>query len=230
MIGIYCIRNLINNKVYVGASKDVYSRIENHRNLLNIGRHHSKSLMADWLRYGECSFKFEVLEESDDQLSLVESERVWMNKLDALKNGYNISSGKYSSHKRTKPRRIEQKINVTSVNYLGTKNTPLGAITRQERSNLKKESIDAADKLFECLRMAIRLGYATGEAFSIEIKFKENFTNSEECDLIVDREQLLSITSSDFVENEVKHFFQRDCLKKNTLLMERRKRNQLTNQ
>lgn len=32
--GIYCIRNIINNKVYIGKSKNIYNRITQHIYLL----------------------------------------------------------------------------------------------------------------------------------------------------------------------------------------------------
>lgn len=37
--GIYEIRNLVNNKVYIGSSINVKARLYEHSRLLNIGKH-----------------------------------------------------------------------------------------------------------------------------------------------------------------------------------------------
>lgn len=64
MTGIYSIKNLINGKRYIGASKNIHNRWIDHRCKLN--NHYkgaNKDLQTDWDLYGESNFEFSVLEE-----------------------------------------------------------------------------------------------------------------------------------------------------------------------
>lgn len=56
LIGIYCIKNILNNKEYVGSSKNIYNRLHTHRKLLLINNHHNKHLQAAWNKYGSEAF------------------------------------------------------------------------------------------------------------------------------------------------------------------------------
>ena len=71
---IYKIRNVTNQKFYVGSTNNTRERFRNHRNRLRKNRHHAKHLQAAWNKYGEDCFKFEVVEivESVDMLQAVE--------------------------------------------------------------------------------------------------------------------------------------------------------------
>lgn len=60
--GIYQIRNLLDGKVYVGRSVTVEKRWSGHRTALRNGSHRNPHLQAAWLKYGEGSFVFELLE------------------------------------------------------------------------------------------------------------------------------------------------------------------------
>lgn len=75
MLAVYKITNLTNGKIYVGSSVNVLSRFKNHRYDLRKGRHHCVPLQRAWVKYGEDSFKFEVLEEveSPDDLYVAEN-------------------------------------------------------------------------------------------------------------------------------------------------------------
>jgi group I intron endonuclease len=61
--GIYCIKNTINNKVYIGKSIDIHRRIKEHINMLNSKRKDENThLMNAWYKYGANSFEYSVLE------------------------------------------------------------------------------------------------------------------------------------------------------------------------
>lgn len=60
--GIYQIRNLVNGKRYIGSAVCIRKRWAEHRSDLRSGRHHSVALQRAWIRYGENSFEFLVVE------------------------------------------------------------------------------------------------------------------------------------------------------------------------
>jgi group I intron endonuclease len=93
--GIYCIRNLSNNKVYIGKSKNIYKRIHQHLYDLKNGRKKNENqyLMNAWNKYGNDAFEYFVLEflELDEGL-LKDRELYWMEKYNSTDRdfGYNL--------------------------------------------------------------------------------------------------------------------------------------------
>lgn len=94
IIGIYQIKNIINNKIYIGSSKDIFRRWKEHKGLLNNKKHHSYRLQIDWNEYGESNFEFSILEVVSDINKLLEIEQTWLDKYKSYEksNGYNISA------------------------------------------------------------------------------------------------------------------------------------------
>lgn len=90
--GIYQIRNMRNNRIYVGSAKKFRKRWREHRNGLNGNYHGNDHLQKSWKLNGENKFTFEVIEYIDDYDSLFEREKYWLEKLEVTnKNiGYNI--------------------------------------------------------------------------------------------------------------------------------------------
>lgn len=60
--GIYAIENTVNNKIYIGSSKDINKRIIQHKFNLSNNNHHNPDLQADWNCYGSDNFIFYFLE------------------------------------------------------------------------------------------------------------------------------------------------------------------------
>lgn len=91
--GIYEIRNVINNKVYIGMSKDTGKRWSKHRRHLEQNRHQNKHLQASWNKHPG-AFQFRILETcTPEQLS--ERECYWISVCDSrnTKCGYNSREG-----------------------------------------------------------------------------------------------------------------------------------------
>ena len=84
-IGIYRIRNLINNKVYIGSTKNMKVRWAKHKALLRHNKHQNTHLQSAWNKYGEDAFVFEVIEECKTE-DLISREQFF---IDSLNPDYN---------------------------------------------------------------------------------------------------------------------------------------------
>ena len=61
--GIYMIKNLINNKVYIGKSINIYKRIVCHISGLNKSdKNENRYLIRSWKKYGSVNFEYSVIE------------------------------------------------------------------------------------------------------------------------------------------------------------------------
>lgn len=60
---IYIIKNIVNNKLYIGCAIDFISRKWRHSTDLRNNKHHNIHLQRAWNEYGESNFSFEILEE-----------------------------------------------------------------------------------------------------------------------------------------------------------------------
>ena len=63
--GIYCIENVVNHKIYIGSSKNIYQRLLKHFALLRHNKHENAHLQNAWNKYGESSFEWFVIEKCD---------------------------------------------------------------------------------------------------------------------------------------------------------------------
>ncbi len=97
--GIYKIRNLKNNKLYIGsaAGKGFCNRWNLHRKQLENDCHHSVKLQRAWNKYSADAFIFEIIEECEPELCLEREQHYFDTILFASCNdkrfnqlGYNI--------------------------------------------------------------------------------------------------------------------------------------------
>lgn len=89
--GIYAITNLINNKIYVGSSIDLYTRHYQHKSDLNKGIHKNPHLQNAWNKYSSENFSFSVIEVVPNVNQLLEREQYWIDTLNVCDReiGYN---------------------------------------------------------------------------------------------------------------------------------------------
>ena len=97
-MGVFQIRNLTNEKVFVGSSLNLDGIFNRHKFALNAGSHQNKALQADWNEFGAENFAFEILEEVfprenpgyDYKSDLEVLEDLWLEKLEPYgEKGYN---------------------------------------------------------------------------------------------------------------------------------------------
>lgn len=94
--GIYIIKNLINNKVYIGQSRDIYRRWRQHKHLAKSYKGNKNYLYNSMQKYGIENFKFSILKECKVE-ELNEMEIYYIKKYKSLisENGYNIYSDNF---------------------------------------------------------------------------------------------------------------------------------------
>lgn len=64
-VGVFQIRNTINDKVYIDSSIDLNSIWNRHRFQLNFGSHPNKELQKEWKELGEENFIYEIVSTID---------------------------------------------------------------------------------------------------------------------------------------------------------------------
>jgi group I intron endonuclease len=87
--GIYAITNSLNNKRYIGSSANIFHRLKEHRYLLQKNKHTNGKLQNAWNKYGGEIFLFNILEMIPIN-KLIKKEQYWIDKINSVKNGYNI--------------------------------------------------------------------------------------------------------------------------------------------
>lgn len=111
--GIYAIRNLINNKLYIGKSINIYRRIKDHITRLNSkNKDENPHLINSWWKYGRNNFEYyilEILDKNDSNLEkkLSDKELYWIQYYNSINRnfGYNLrldSNTKMIIHEETR--------------------------------------------------------------------------------------------------------------------------------
>ena len=90
-MGIYCIKNLIDNKYYIGSSSNIDKRIKTHKQHLLKGCHNCRTLQKDYDMIGIDNFSFDILEIMNNEEYLTAYEKYYIYKYNAIVKykGYN---------------------------------------------------------------------------------------------------------------------------------------------
>lgn len=91
---IYKITSVENNKIYIGQTKNKRKRIDEHKYNLRHNQHHSNYMQRCFNKYGEETFRFEIIETCDTE-NVDERECYWIAFYNAnnKKFGFNSESG-----------------------------------------------------------------------------------------------------------------------------------------
>lgn len=93
-IGIYVIKNKINNKMYIGQSIHIESRWKEHINHLNSHNHNNKHLNCSWNKYHQNNFDFIIIAKcKTSELDFLERLFIKLYKTTNPKYGYNKTNG-----------------------------------------------------------------------------------------------------------------------------------------
>lgn len=84
--GIYKIKNIVNNKIYIGSSNNIHKRKNEHFSALKNGTHCNSHLQRAYNFYGENNFIFEIIE-ACEEIDLLKVEQKYLDEY--FDNGIN---------------------------------------------------------------------------------------------------------------------------------------------
>lgn len=76
---VYCIECKVNNRRYIGQTRNFNKRILTHKNMLKNNTHTNKSLQSDFNKYGINNFIFYIIESNLYYDNLINQETFWIN-------------------------------------------------------------------------------------------------------------------------------------------------------
>lgn len=129
IIGIYEIRNKIDGKRYIGMSRDLETRLKDHKRALKGEYHHCSHLQRAYLKYGEENFEFKIIMICQDSI-VEEMEVYYIKKYNSSHGdyGYNLTAGGKGKNKAkhlldaiSNAHRGKKEKNATCPEYVGVR-------------------------------------------------------------------------------------------------------------
>lgn len=120
---LYRITNIINNKVYIGQSKDYKSRWERHKYLSKHLNNRSQYIHRAMVKYGINNFIFEVIATTISKNYSNELEDILIKQYNSCNKdyGYNLNSGGFS---RNHSEETKQKLREATIKQIAIKGHP----------------------------------------------------------------------------------------------------------
>lgn len=140
--GIYRCVNINDGKCYVGQTKSLAKRKQEHLRLLREGRHYNRHFQRAWNKHGEYNFEWYVIETCPVE-KLDEYEMEWIEYYDSFKHGYNSTIGGagargYKQTKRANEKRRQRMLGENNPMYgrKGPLNPTYGADHSGEKNGM----------------------------------------------------------------------------------------------
>ena len=157
--GIYTIRNLVNNKIYVGQSKNIEKRFKSHLLGLRKDKSGCVVLQSAWNKYGESNFKFEIICECSEY-DLDKMEIFYIEHFNSISPfGYNLYSGGNKNKIANLETRAKQSVaKIGTIPWNKGRKASNEARKNQSLSHLGKESPRRGAILSEETKIKMSLG------------------------------------------------------------------------
>lgn len=97
MYYIYEIYNNVTQRRYIGLTKSPQNRFAQHLVLLRNGKHTAENIVKDYVRYGENSFSFRIIDTANDKVEGAKKERDYILKFNSYVPdfGYNGNDNRF---------------------------------------------------------------------------------------------------------------------------------------
>jgi group I intron endonuclease len=189
---IYFIKNIVNNKLYIGQTTK-RERWSHHRSTLKANKHHNTHLQNSWIQYGETSFIYGILKndiKSIDELNQYEIK--FINEYDTLNSekGYNIRCGGENGslsdkHKKSISMATKGRI-FSDTHRLNLKLSKVGTSRKPHSEETKTKMSKSATGRFHTKETKQKLSkYNTGKKLSIDAKIKCGLSNKGKFKVII---------------------------------------------
>ena len=150
IIGVYKITNTITNDFYIGSSKDVKKRWNEHKCPSRWNRYSNNQMYLDMKKYGVDKFEFQILAEVEPE-QLKETEQQFIEKLKPTYNQMNakgLNVERYKKYKEEyekseKRKKYKEEYNNQLCFYNGETITLTALKTRFYRAGIPHSTIEA---------------------------------------------------------------------------------------
>ena len=185
--GVYRIQNIIEDKNYIGKSRNIEQRWKQHIASLKSNKHINSKLQSAFNKYGLDSFKFTILEETDKIELMDYFESYYTEKYNAINDGYSIEKLHRSQ---------DIKFVIDNMDRLGSK-----WIKTLEFMNSKINK-EVWDYITDLSRISDNLGI-TIEQTTIFLKYfeAEGFTFSSNFDTVI-----IKYMSQNYIDSKMENF------------------------
>ena len=165
--GIYLIKNILDDKVYIGSSINLKSREYKHFWMLRKGIHDNNYLQSSYNKFGEENFKFEILENCEQGL-LVEKENHYIEKYKSIQSEFGYNLAKVTDLRRNNLNDVVKK-NLSKHNL--NKN---GNFNKFSLIEIETGKINEFDNLVDAANYLIENGFTKGKKSYVRMKLSSS--------------------------------------------------------
>ena len=164
---VYKIKNLVNNKVYIGSTVNTKNREYKHFWMLNKGIHDNEHLQKSFNKYGSKNFVFEIVETCEEKdLFIKENYYIEFFKSNTFECGYNLAT---TNHFRRNNYNNEVKVKLSKKN-LETN----GNFIKFKLISLVNNTSHTFDSLVEAANYIISNGYSKATPRNVRMKLSNS--------------------------------------------------------